>query len=139
MGIVDVSGHWSLVYSFNFEIRLITATNQHFSENNGSFSVKASLAWVNFLKKNKCYQIFQFEFSLLPQASKQKKQIFLRGKLYIKTFKDMVVDTVAHNFITVNYSFKKWAEWGERNKDIWYWQEYFQITFSLIVIWQVKQ
>lgn len=76
---MSVFGLWSLVYYSNFQVRKITAINQHISGNDKRFSINLAVAWVKF-SKNRQDQFFYFQI-FLRRASKQKETYFVTRKV----------------------------------------------------------
>ena len=90
---MDASGLWSFVYSINFQIRQIPATNHHFScEKN------LLLSGSIFLKKK---IFFRFEISL-PQASKY----FATKKNTSKLWRAWPLALLVHNFLSYLHFFE---------------------------------
>ena len=94
MGIKDVSGLWSFLYSITFQIRQIPTTNHHFS------SEKAySCVGQDFWKKKK--HLFWFAI-LLPQASK----LFCHWKNTSKPWRIWSLALPVHNILSHLHLFK---------------------------------
>ena len=87
---MDESGLRSFVYSINFQIREIPATNHRFSCEKSL--VLCGSRFLKKKKKKKKHNFYQFEISL-PRESKQK--LILPLKKYFKTLKDMIIGTAS--------------------------------------------
>lgn len=56
--IIGATGLWLLAYSYNFEIRKLPATKQHFSRNNNPFSIEPTNAWVKISEKTWIFYVW---------------------------------------------------------------------------------
>ena len=92
MGIIDASGLWSFVYSINFQIRKISATNPYFS-----CEKSLLLCWSRFGKKKHFFRKKNILSGLRSCYHKQanRKKLILPLKKYFKTLTDMVIGTAS--------------------------------------------
>ena len=96
MGIMDASGLWSFVYSINFQIRQIPATNHHLS-----CEKILLLCGPRFLKKD----IFSCFRSCYHRQANRKK-LFCHYKNTSKLWRTWSLALLVHNFLSHLHFFK---------------------------------
>ena len=98
---MDASGLWSFVYSINFQIRQILATNHHFS------CVKSLLlCWSRFPKKKKKKKKKKKTVWDLVTTGKQIEKLNLPLKNTSKLWRTWSLALPVHNFLSHLHFFK---------------------------------